>query len=91
MSSATGPHRRVVVYNAFARCLDCHQRTGKVRGKFNFPYPRRQECRPLEKTFAQRQDAPNEVLQPEAEPQGLAPRGRNAGVVALATIYGVIC
>eukprot|EP00971_Amphidinium_carterae_P132409 2622600-Amphidinium_carterae.1 len=24
-----GPHQRVVNYNAFARCLDCHRQTGK--------------------------------------------------------------
>eukprot|EP00971_Amphidinium_carterae_P074249 1467323-Amphidinium_carterae.1 len=31
-----GPHKRVVNYNTFARCLDCHRQTGKVKGKFNF-------------------------------------------------------
>eukprot|EP00971_Amphidinium_carterae_P000814 16065-Amphidinium_carterae.1 len=39
-----GPHRRVVTYNTFARCLDCHTQTGKVKGKFNFRYLRGQEC-----------------------------------------------
>eukprot|EP00971_Amphidinium_carterae_P095189 1883254-Amphidinium_carterae.1 len=38
-----GPHRRVVTFTHFARCLDCHRQMGKVRGKFNFPYLRRQE------------------------------------------------
>eukprot|EP00971_Amphidinium_carterae_P003985 79341-Amphidinium_carterae.1 len=33
-----GPYRRVVVYDVFARCLDCHRQTGRVRGKFNFAY-----------------------------------------------------
>eukprot|EP00971_Amphidinium_carterae_P275864 5473835-Amphidinium_carterae.1 len=27
-----GPHRRVVTYNTFARCVDCHGQTGKVKG-----------------------------------------------------------
>eukprot|EP00971_Amphidinium_carterae_P079319 1569287-Amphidinium_carterae.1 len=60
-----GPHRRVVTFNTFARCLDCHRQTGKVHGKFNFPYLRRQECRPLKKTFAQRRE-PLAELHPEA-------------------------
>eukprot|EP00971_Amphidinium_carterae_P177314 3516339-Amphidinium_carterae.1 len=40
-----GPHHRVVTYNTFARCLDCHRQTGLVKGKFNFTYLRGQACR----------------------------------------------
>eukprot|EP00971_Amphidinium_carterae_P309704 6154667-Amphidinium_carterae.1 len=73
-----GPHRRVVVYklnyNSFARCLDCGRQTGKVHGKFNFPYLMRQECRRLKKNFAQRQDAvEDKILHPKAELQDLHP------------------
>eukprot|EP00971_Amphidinium_carterae_P282495 5608307-Amphidinium_carterae.1 len=32
-----GPRRRVVNYNTFARCLDCHRQTGKVKGSLIFP------------------------------------------------------
>eukprot|EP00971_Amphidinium_carterae_P316555 6292638-Amphidinium_carterae.1 len=53
-----GPHRRVVNYNTFARRLDCHRQTGKVKGKFNFSYLKGQECRPLKKHFRARQDPP---------------------------------
>eukprot|EP00971_Amphidinium_carterae_P161713 3205780-Amphidinium_carterae.1 len=53
-----GPHRRVVTYNTFARCLDCHRQIGMVRGKFNFTYLRGQACRPLKKNFKARQDPP---------------------------------
>eukprot|EP00971_Amphidinium_carterae_P294440 5846082-Amphidinium_carterae.1 len=83
-----GPHRRVVTFNTFARCLDCHRQTDKVRGKFNFPYLRRQECRPrefnfpylrrqecrpLNKTFARRTDPPAAGWHPEVEPQDWQP------------------
>eukprot|EP00971_Amphidinium_carterae_P157215 3116723-Amphidinium_carterae.1 len=60
-----GPHRRAVTFNTFARCLDCHRQTGKERGKFNFPYLRRQECRPLKKHFAQRTEPLAAELHPE--------------------------
>eukprot|EP00971_Amphidinium_carterae_P275190 5460115-Amphidinium_carterae.1 len=39
-SRVEGPHRRVVKFNIFARCLHYGRQTGKLRGKFNFPYPR---------------------------------------------------
>eukprot|EP00971_Amphidinium_carterae_P204151 4051360-Amphidinium_carterae.2 len=51
------------------RCLDCHRQTGKVRGKFNFPYLRRQECRPLNKHFAHRKEPLAAELHPEVEPR----------------------
>eukprot|EP00971_Amphidinium_carterae_P085194 1685641-Amphidinium_carterae.1 len=60
-------------FNTFARCLDCHRQTGKVRGKFNFPYLRRQECRPLKKHFAQRKEPLVAELHPEVEPQDWPP------------------
>eukprot|EP00971_Amphidinium_carterae_P199119 3951691-Amphidinium_carterae.1 len=60
-----GPHRRVVTFNTFARCFDCHRQTGKVRGKFNFPYLRRPECRPFKKTFVQRSEPLAAGLHPE--------------------------
>eukprot|EP00971_Amphidinium_carterae_P262214 5201144-Amphidinium_carterae.1 len=53
----------VVTYNTFARCLDCHRQTGKVKRKFNFSYLRRQEAR---------QDPPV-VQHPEELPQALHP------------------
>eukprot|EP00971_Amphidinium_carterae_P145354 2880212-Amphidinium_carterae.1 len=49
-------HRRVVTYNTFVRCLDCHRQTGKVKGKFNFAYLRGQECRQLKKRHKARLD-----------------------------------
>eukprot|EP00971_Amphidinium_carterae_P262524 5207442-Amphidinium_carterae.1 len=39
-----GPHRRVAVYNTFARCLVCHRQTGKVGGKLNIPIPLKRSC-----------------------------------------------
>eukprot|EP00971_Amphidinium_carterae_P307745 6116303-Amphidinium_carterae.1 len=30
-----GPHRRVVTFTSFSRCMDCHRQTGKVTGKLN--------------------------------------------------------
>eukprot|EP00971_Amphidinium_carterae_P344855 6485504-Amphidinium_carterae.1 len=35
-----GPHKRVVEFDVFARCLDCCRHTGKVNGKFNNSYLR---------------------------------------------------
>eukprot|EP00971_Amphidinium_carterae_P154551 3065095-Amphidinium_carterae.1 len=77
-----GPHRRVVVYNTFARCLDCYRQTGKVCGKFNFPCFRRQECRRLETSSPQRQEADVEEvhLHPEAEPLGWRPEAEPVGI-----------
>eukprot|EP00971_Amphidinium_carterae_P245572 4876932-Amphidinium_carterae.4 len=51
-----GPHKRV---------------TGKVKGKVNFSYLKRQECRPLRKHYKQRVDtaAEGEPLAPLAEPE----------------------
>eukprot|EP00971_Amphidinium_carterae_P216681 4301513-Amphidinium_carterae.1 len=46
-----GPHRRVVTFTTFARCLDCHRQTGKVRGKFNFPYLRAKRAGPSRSTL----------------------------------------
>eukprot|EP00971_Amphidinium_carterae_P225273 4468298-Amphidinium_carterae.1 len=43
------PHKRVVEYNDFAHCLVCFRQTGKVKGRFNYSYLKRQECRPLRK------------------------------------------
>eukprot|EP00971_Amphidinium_carterae_P103883 2056967-Amphidinium_carterae.2 len=78
-----GLRRHVVTFSTFARCLDCHQQTRKVRGKFNFPYLRRQDCRPLNKTFARRTDPPVAVLHPEVDPQdwhpAAEPLGRHLG------------
>eukprot|EP00971_Amphidinium_carterae_P304643 6053899-Amphidinium_carterae.2 len=68
-----GPHRRVVTFTTFARCLDCHRQTGKVRGKFNFRNLRRQECRPLKKRFAQRNEPFAAEAHPEVEPQDWQP------------------
>eukprot|EP00971_Amphidinium_carterae_P238656 4737579-Amphidinium_carterae.1 len=64
---------RVVTYTTFARCLDCHRQTGKVKGKFNFSYLRRQECRPLKKRFAQRTEQPVREAHPEVVPQDWQP------------------
>eukprot|EP00971_Amphidinium_carterae_P185333 3679844-Amphidinium_carterae.1 len=60
-----GPHRRVVTYDTFARCLDCQRQTGKVRGKFNFRYLKGQECRPLKKHFRERLAGPPPEVHPE--------------------------
>eukprot|EP00971_Amphidinium_carterae_P191774 3805070-Amphidinium_carterae.1 len=32
LGQSEGPHRRVVTFNTFARCLDCHWQTGKAPG-----------------------------------------------------------
>eukprot|EP00971_Amphidinium_carterae_P158345 3139011-Amphidinium_carterae.1 len=52
-----GPHKRVVEYDEFVRCLDCCRQTGKVRGKFNYSYLKRQECWQLSKVFKQLRNA----------------------------------
>eukprot|EP00971_Amphidinium_carterae_P188836 3748588-Amphidinium_carterae.2 len=62
-----GPHKRVVTYNTFARCLDCHRQTRKVKGKFNFACLRGQECRQLKKRHRARLD-PLVVQHPEEMP-----------------------
>eukprot|EP00971_Amphidinium_carterae_P140629 2786922-Amphidinium_carterae.1 len=46
-----GPCKRVVEYNEFVRCLVCFRQTGKVKGKFNYSYLKRKECRPFRKHF----------------------------------------
>eukprot|EP00971_Amphidinium_carterae_P095689 1893382-Amphidinium_carterae.3 len=48
----------------FARCLVCFQQTGKVKGKHNCSYLRRQECRPLRTTSKPRVDGTAEVKPP---------------------------
>eukprot|EP00971_Amphidinium_carterae_P003203 63049-Amphidinium_carterae.1 len=45
------------------------------RGKFNFPYLRRQECRPLKKHFVLRTDPAAVEAHPEAEPQDWLTQG----------------
>eukprot|EP00971_Amphidinium_carterae_P334758 6470212-Amphidinium_carterae.1 len=56
-----GPHKRVVTYTNFDRG-DAWTVTGKRE---------RQECRPLKKHFAQRNEPPAVEMHPEAEPQGI--------------------
>eukprot|EP00971_Amphidinium_carterae_P141523 2804237-Amphidinium_carterae.2 len=56
---------------SFARCLVCYRQTGKVKGKFNYSYLMRQECRPLRKTLKQRCN-----VAPEVEPLAPLATGR---------------
>eukprot|EP00971_Amphidinium_carterae_P219043 4348031-Amphidinium_carterae.1 len=47
-----GPDRKVVEHESFAQCLDCSGQVGfhTGGGKFNYHYPKGQDCRPLRKT-----------------------------------------
>eukprot|EP00971_Amphidinium_carterae_P301802 5996057-Amphidinium_carterae.1 len=63
-----GPHKKVIEFTDFARCLACLRQVGRFRASFNYPYLT--ECYLLKKRKAQRVDRALEVEHPalEADP-----------------------